>query len=243
MKKLKIGVKLICLGLFLIACSTPEMLVNKNLQEESMVYEVNGRNGWLVNQHLSFGEYQSEKVNRSWTKGYDYPFIVRFIGAKEKLSFLLKDEQGNKADVFCLGKLREQDLTLFHKYFDINLKAKDAFTGTIVVNESAAFDFYVTNLNQNNWFREVKGWVGGEGMKFVIRPVDKLENNQKMLDMQVPGFEFVLNDKVVGAVETLNRGRVWLHYDLAEEQKLLLASVAAALLLRSDLAGHNDQAS
>ena len=33
---------------------------------------------------------------------------------------------------------------------------------------------------------------------------------------------------------------VWLRNDLDEEHKLLLASIASALLLRSDLADHND---
>lgn len=240
MKKSDASWKIACLCLILSACSTPEMLVDKKLQEESMAYEVNGRNGWLINQRLSFGEYESGKVNRSWTKGYDFPFIVRFTGAKEKLSFSLKNAEGVEAEIFCLGKLREQDLTLFHEYFDINLKAKDAFTGSVVVSENAAFDFYVTNLNQNNWFREAKGWIRGENAKFEIRPVKMLGNNQRSLGMQAPGFEFVRNNKVVGAVETLNQGRVWLHNDLNEDQKLVLAGVASALLLRSELADHND---
>ena len=240
MKLGNISVKLACLGLFLTTCSTPKMLIDKNLQEEGRVYEVEGRNGWLINQQLSFGEYQTGKVKRSWTKGYDYPFIVRFSGAKEKLSFSLQDDDGNTAEVFCLGKLREQDLMLFHKYFAINLKAKDAFTGSVVVNESAVFDFYVTNLNQNNWFKAAKGWIQGEDTKFEIRPVKKLENSKRALDSQVPGFEFAYNNEVVGAVETLNRGKIWLHNELDEEQKLVLASIAAALLLRSELASHND---
>lgn len=226
--------------LLLAACSVPQMLVDQRLQGESMAYEVNGRNGWLINQHLSFGPYRSGKVDRGWTKGYDFPFIVRFTGAKEKLSFTLQDGQGNEASVFCLGKLREQDLMLFHQYFAINLKAKDAFTGSVVLNGDTAYDFYVTNLNQNNWFKEAKGWVQGENINLVIRPVEKLSNNKRMLDMQVPGFEFVLDNKVVGAVETLNRGKVWLHKDLQEDQKIVLASIASALLLRSELADHND---
>ena len=97
------------------------------------------------------------------------------------------------------------------------------------------------NLNQNNWFREAKGWIQGENANILIRPVERLDNGQRMLDMQVPGFEFLLDNKVVGAVETLNRGRIWLRRDLNENQKLVLAGVASALLLRSELADHNDQ--
>ena len=120
------------------ACTTPQILVDESLREEGTVYEVDGRNGWLVNQHLCFGEFQTGKVNRGWTKGYDFPFIIRFTGAKEKLSYFLKDGAGNEAEIFCLGKLREQDLMLFHEYFDINLKVEDAFTGSVALDEHTA---------------------------------------------------------------------------------------------------------
>ena len=224
----------------LVACSTPQIGVDDRLQDNTSLYEVEGRNGWLVNQHLSFGEFQSGKVNRSWTKGYDLPFIIRFTGAKEKLSFTLRNDERMEAEVFCLAKLREQDLTLFHKYFDINIKAKDVFTGSVVINQKDAFDFFLTNLNQNNWFREAEGEIRSDDFEIAIRPVKKLNNDQRMLAMEAPGFEFIKKGKVVGAVETLNKGRVWLHNSLSEREKLVIASVSSALLLRSELADHND---
>ena len=224
-----------------MGCTVPHMQVDDDLQKNAIRYEVEGRNGWLVNQKLSFGEYQSGKVHRSWTKGYDFPFFIRFSGAKEKLQFTMKDGQGNAVEIFCLGKLREQDLMLFHKYFDMKIKTKDAFTGSVALNKSKSFDFFVANLNQNNWFKEAQGMVHGDNLHIKIKPVKHLDNNQRSLDSQVPGFEFVLDGKVVGAVETLNKGEVWLSADLNREQKLVLAGVASALLLRSELAEHNDK--
>lgn len=237
MKKKLIAV-LILAG-FIFGCSAPHMKVDSDLQKNAGRYEVKGRNGWLVNQKLSFGEYHSSKVNRSWTKGYDFPFIIRFSGAKEKLHFSMQDSHGNTAEIFCLGKLREQDLLLFHKYFDINIKAKDAFTGSVALSQSNSYDFYVANLNQNNWFKEAKGHVFGNNLNIEIRPVKHLNNDKKMLDMHVPGFEFFQDGKIVGAVETLNKGEVWLANYLTKEERLVLAGVASALLLRSELAEHN----
>ncbi|GJM34825.1 MAG: hypothetical protein DHS20C18_38260 [Saprospiraceae bacterium] len=228
------------LALGLIACSVPQIMVDENLQADTALYNVKGRQGWLVNQHLSFGDYRTGKVDRSWTKGYDIPFIIRFSGAKEKLSFTLQDAVGDKADVFCLGKLREQDLLIFHKYFDINIKAKDAFTGSVAIGERNSFDFYVTNLNQNNWFREAEGWIKGEDLTISIQPIKHLEGGKRMLDMQAPGFSFVRDGKTLGAVEVLNQGRIWIKNDLPGEEKLLLAGVASALLLRSELGAHNE---
>ncbi len=222
------------------ACSTPRINVDEQLLSDSDLYEVQGRQGWLANQTLSFGEFQSGKVDRSWTKGYDYPFIVRFTGAKEKLSYTLKGGKDLEADVFCIGKLREQDLRLFHRYFDINLNAKDIFSGTVVLGEEIAYDFYVMNLNQNNVSRAVEGRIIGEDSFISIEPIKKLEGNKAYLSAQAPGFEFKLNGQVIGAVEVLNKGRIWIKKDLSEENRLLVASVASALLLRSDLEGHND---
>jgi len=72
-----------CLSILFFTCRVPQILVDKNLQEESIPYEVKGKNGWLINQKLSFGEYKTGEVKRSWTKGYDFPFIIRLSGAKE----------------------------------------------------------------------------------------------------------------------------------------------------------------
>lgn len=221
--------------LALASCSTPQMAVDNQLQSSSAM-PVKGRQGWMVNQRLSFGEFASSKVKRGWLKSYDIPFIVRFSGAKEKLAYDLTDGEGNTAEVFAMGKLREQDLLLFNKYFDINLKWQDAFSGTISLNEGRQhYDFLLTDLNQNNWFRPAEGFVRYEDSTIEVQPVDKLSNGKRALGMQSLGFQFVFNGEVVGAVETLNNGRVWLKDGLAPELRLVLGSVSAALLLRSEL--------
>ena len=75
------------------ACSTPQMAIDQQLHT-STAMPVKGRQGWMVNQHLSFGEFTSGKVNRGWLKRYDIPFIVRFSGAKEKLAYDLTEAAG-----------------------------------------------------------------------------------------------------------------------------------------------------
>lgn len=240
MRKKHVSIFGLLFFILLSACSTPRINVNEQLLSDSDLYEVQGRQGWLVNQTLSFGEFQSGKVDRSWTKGYDYPFIVRFTGAKEKLSFTLQNGSKNEADIFCISKLREQDLQLFHKYFDINLNAKDVFSGSIIIGGNAGYDFYITNLNQNNISRKVEGRITGEGRIISIEPIKKLEGNKAYLSAQTPGFEFTMNGELIGAVEVLNKGRIWIRKSLPEADRLLIASAASALLLRSDLEGHND---
>ena len=224
----------------LSACTTPQMRVDPGLESNSPGYLVEGRQGWQVNQRLRFGDYYTGPVSRSWTRGYDIPIVVRFSGAKESLSFDLFDSTGQNAAVRCMGKLTEKDLLVLHKYFDINIQTKDAFTGSVIVEQSKQIDFFVSNLNQDNTFRKVGGAIRGEGMDIVIRPVTQLADGSTMLGNRVPGLEMVQSGQVVGAVELLNQGRIWLANDLPAAHKLVIGGVATALLLRSDLEDHND---
>lgn len=217
------------------ACSTPHIAIDRQLQTHTQELPVKGRQGWQINQVLTLGDYRTGKVERGWTKSYDIPFVVRFSGASERLGFDLFDPAGGRTHVLVVGKLREQDMPLFRDLFRVNLNSRDLFTGTVVVQEQDGFDFYIANLNQNNWFREASGVIRGRDVAVDIRPVQRLDSGKKMLSQQAPGFEFVMDGKVVGAVETLNEGRVWLRNDLSADVKTIITGVSAALLLRTDL--------
>jgi hypothetical protein len=228
--------------LALAGCSVPQMRVDPDLRGDAIAWPVQGRNGWLVDQVLAFGPYRSGPVSRGWTKGYDYPFIVRFSGAREKLRFAVRDDAGNEAMVHCAGKLREQDLRAFRDYFDVNIKTTDTFTGTILLNEARSFDFHIENLNvqQNVGYKPLEGAVRGAGESIRLRAVWQTASGQRWLDTQPIGVEFLRDGSVIGAVETVNEGRVWIRDDLDGEVRMVLASLASALLLRSGLAEHND---
>jgi hypothetical protein len=220
-------------------CTVPYMQVDPGLSAQAQALPVSGRQGWLINQQLSFGSYSSSPVKRTWTTGYNIPFIVRFSGAKEKLGFSMRDGAGQQAELFCVGKLREIDLPVFNKAFEVNLKTTDVFTCAIALDDQA-FEFYSENLNQNPRFSSITGQLKGPGTELSIRPVGLLEGGQSSWSTSALGYEFLLDSQVIGAVETLNDGRVWIDPALANSQQLMAAGVAAALLLRSSLAEHND---
>ncbi len=229
-----------CLAVLLLSgCTVPYMRVDPQLSAQAPALSVQGRQGWLINQELSFGDYSSSPVKRSWTKGYNIPFIVRFSGAKEKLGFSMQNSAGDKAELFCLGKLREIDLPVLNKAFEVNLKTTDAFTCAIS-SADQSFEFYSENLNQNPRFNAPTGQLKGPGVELSIRPVGSLEGGQSSWSTTALGYELLADGQVLAAVETLNDGRVWIGPELSVHQQLLAASVAAALLLRSSLAEHND---
>ena len=66
------------------------------------------------------------------------------------------------------------------------------------------------------------GWlVDDAGRRLLLRP----------LALAGGGFQFELDGRVVGSVEFQAPGRVWMRDEMAPEVKLVLASVASALLL------------
>lgn len=48
------------------------------------------------------------------------------------------------------------------------------------------------------------------------------------------GYEIVDGDRALAAVETINRGRVWIAHEVSEEERARIASVATALLLADE---------
>lgn len=226
----------------LAACTAPRMRVDPALEAAASAYPVYGRSGWLLDQRLHFGEFSAGPVSRGWTKGYDYPFIIRFTGAREKLRFPVSDGLGNEAMAHCIGRLREQDLRIFRDYFDVNTNTADTFACTLRVNDSVDYDFYAANLNvqQNVGYKTMEGSVTGGAEPIGLQSVWQLSSGQRWLATEPLGVEFLRQGEVIGAVETVNEGRVWLGDELDQESRLVIGAVAAALLLRSGLAEHND---
>jgi len=91
-------------------------------------YPVKGRNGILIKQKLSFGEYQTLMVDRSWTKGNSVlsglsigtptdPDFQRLITSEkikknQTIYFALSDSLGNQANAYCVTNFSTKNLTI-----------------------------------------------------------------------------------------------------------------------------------
>ncbi|MCB0535371.1 MAG: hypothetical protein KDD14_24400, partial [Saprospiraceae bacterium] len=95
-------------GLF--ACRTADIVIDPALSANAVGMPVKGRNGWQIGQIIRYGEYTTDKVRRGWTKGYDVPFIVRFQGAKEKLSFAQFGPENMRVEVSCISKFKNVEI-------------------------------------------------------------------------------------------------------------------------------------
>lgn len=226
-------------ALFFAGCSM-HMSLNDALRSGSTIYPVKGRQGWLLNQHLSFGPYRSGKVHRGWTESYDIPLVVRFQGAKEKLRFELSDTTAQlRSEVFCVGEVKRNELPVLNDIFRIPLKDVDVFTASVYLPvRRVHWDLALYDSNKMD-FGDVSSGVlqNDAGQSIQLREVRRTEKGHSNWGGQPLGYEFVQDDAVIGAVEMLNNGRVLLKNEVPAELRFVLANTAAVLLLKTNL-GH-----
>lgn len=117
-----------CSIALLTSCSTAKMAVDDSQWNNTQELAVKGRQGLLIKQKLSFGEYKTVSVKRSWTKGsssfagwawgrpgyddYDKIIGIEFSKRKQSVRFELIDETGNESSVFCVTNARNTNFVL-----------------------------------------------------------------------------------------------------------------------------------
>lgn len=111
-----------------IQCSPVRIALEGDEWKNTEELAVKGRNGILIKQKLSFGNYHTSVVKRSWTRGnsstsgigtgipgtpeYSNIISVEYINKKQTLRFNLQDEAGRQADVYCVSRFHSKDLYL-----------------------------------------------------------------------------------------------------------------------------------
>ena len=224
-------------ALISFSCKTPNIAIGKQLKENTSVFEVSGRQGWQFNQVINYGEYTTSKIKRGWSLGYDIPFIIRFQGAKEKLSFQQNTPLSTVADVMCIGKFKNKELPVLNDFFAIELEYEDYFAGTIK-NEKLNWDFIIYEPDGNTLNDVTSGKIvnqNNNNEQIYIKAVKKIEGQANWVNIDVNGFEFIKNNESIAAVSLLNNGRVWLRNDLSDDVKLVLSSVMTSLMVRHSM--------
>jgi len=217
------------------SCKTPSVLLNQNLVSNADIYNVDGRMGLQIKQKVNFGPYSTGVIKRGWISSYNIPFIIRFSGAKEKIFFSLSDSLLT-SKIHCVGKIKQVEFNLVQSHFGILLEQEDAFAGNVEIMGGKTWDFIVHNASNSNITNPIYGFANCNDEKITIKAIRKFEGKNTILsELGVYGYEFILGDKVIGAVETLNKGRVIVSKELEPEYRLLVSSLSAALLLKTNL--------
>ena len=238
MLKTAVGISAAFCCFVLASCVTPNLVLSPNLQQGTDVMEAAGRQGWQFNQVIEFGDYSTSQVQRGWTSGFGGTFFVSFQNAKQKMSFEQFTPDRERARVNTVGKFSSTDLPLFDDSVFVNFAHESSYAGSIIPDnkEFGAWDFIITDPDGGFPSGEFDGKARSDrGDVIDIRGVKRIEGQVALMEVDNFGFEFFQDGRSVGAVSTLNNGRVWMRQDLSSETRLILASLSSSILLRHSL--------
>jgi len=213
-----------CIIALLTSCSTAKMAVDNSQWNNTQELSVKGRQGLLIKQKLSFGEYKTLSVKRSWTKGSSsfagwatgrpgYNDYERVIGTeysqrKQTIRFEMTDDKGNESSVFCLSRSREKDFmignnpnSLLNILLDISGKgdmSENTFwTKIFINNQSRSWEMLLDNEASQRNSKSYTGVVAqSHDDYYTIHPVYKIAGkNEKVYTMPVGAVGFELRNK------------------------------------------------
>ncbi len=219
-----------------VACKTPDIVISQSLKNNATIMNARGRQGWQFNQVVHFGDYHTSKIKRGWTTGYNFPFFIHFQAAQQKLHFIQYNNSSHQeATVLCVSKFLSDDISLLNSFFSYSFNYENTFAGTII-NDTDHWDFIIHNPDESLQQDANAGYLkDANGNTITIRAVKKIERQLNLVAIDIYGFEFFLHQQSIGAISILNNGRVWILHSLPANEKLVIASISSALLVRQNL--------
>lgn len=228
-----IGVHLgVVAALLLAGCRTAHMPLPDPL-ETTQRFSVEGRQGLKIKEHLRFGPYEAHAIDRSWVKGRDLQ-ILAFEGNKRKqrYTFALREGQAERWSVSCEAFLRRQAIST--EIVEVEVTNRSSVACLLWSPEDPAETWHLELLESGE--RPLAGRLSRGDMALDISGTRALHKG--LPTHATTGYHFLEEEHVIGAVEVINNGAVWLHSEAAPYLQSVLSATAAALLLLEDLRAH-----
>ncbi|MBD0284050.1 MAG: hypothetical protein ICV79_01345 [Flavisolibacter sp.] len=274
---------LFCLVIVFSSCTTAKLSIPQEFSSQATRMPVKGLNGWMINQQLSFGNYQTSKIKRGWdfsssiqyTKFRTSPEeqILRVFNIDtNKKSLLQKNkfhysiEDGNLiAEIYATEKFTEKQLVYKsnNPWLGDASKTKKyeyAFTAAIlpiIAQKSDPWSLVLINKYDadrdtarklfDRPYVEEEGYATNGKESIAIRPlrIDQVTTKsgketkirgRKMLS----GYELQRERGVVAIIDILDNS-IWLYNNQEPSDKLILSSIASAILLKRMQDVENDK--
>ncbi len=216
------------LMLVLPAFRKAQMRVPDALSSQTEALAVTGHNPRTWNKPLGFGPYNALSVREgsvfSWSVEL---FGVRGGSATKHYRLVLEGPDGAAWEVEC----RNRSIEAWRKGWSVELTA--AFTPRLVCGLAAREGERPLRLVLGSDGRKLRGVVSAAGTDatlFEVRSSHQFEGS-KLPAAEPVGYLIEHRGAAVAAVETINRGRVWLSPELEGSERGAAAAAAAALLL------------
>lgn len=258
----------------LSSCTAAKVSVPQQFSSQATKLPIKGLNGWMVNQKLSFANYQTSAIKRGWdfkssvqytrfgVKPEDFLLRVMNIGTDKQVhaqhnrfQYTLSDGN-NITEIYATEQFNEADLVFkstnpLLKDVSKTMRYNYAFTAAIVpVNMQQTDPWSVVMIHRYDVKKdtvrslfyqpqvEEEGYATNGKENIQIRPL-RLEEMTTKSGKQtkvfggplLAGYELKWDDGVVAVVDILDN-TLWLYNDLDASDKLILSSIASAILLK-----------
>jgi hypothetical protein len=251
--------------LAIAGCAPAKIGLEPQDWNDKQEYSVKGRQGILIKQKLSFGEFKTATVKRSWTRGsssFDgwvwrrpghddyYRVGTEYSNRKQTLRFDLTDNNANESSVFCITKAHSQDFvvgrsanSLLNIVLDI-LRVEDAsdnmfFVKVYLKNDEQPWEMIIDNEAAQAKSKTYTGVIAQSKDKYyTIHPVYKIAGkNDKLYTMPIGSVGYEIRNKDGKPLAAISTMDNGKVYlkPMPAEEKFLLANICTALLLQENI--------
>lgn len=230
-RAVRLSIMLTALSALQFACSTARMPVSESLDAvEPML--VTGRQAQKIKTSLSFGPFEAVEIDRSWVKGSDVQKGAFEAGRRsQRFTFLLRDQGIDRWFVSCEASLQRSAVNT--EVVDVEIQNRSKATCYLTPQPDLSITWILALSERGD--RPLEGELTNKAITLAVTGTRKLKGG--LPSQTETGFEFRKDERVVAAVEVINRGAVWLSEDTTVDRDVLAAAMAALLLLE-DLRAH-----
>jgi hypothetical protein len=258
----------------LTSCTAAKLSVPETFTSQAAKMPVKGLNGWMINQKLSFGNYETSSVKRGWDFASSLQYTKFRIRPEEALLKVFNIDTDNKslkqrnkfqytiedgnlvAEVYATEKFSEKQLVYKSNNPYLGNASKTnkyeyAFTAAIMpltTKDNDPWSLVLMNRYDiakdtarklfDRPYVEEEGYATNGKENIAVRPL-RIENVTTKSGKQtkvfggkmLSGYELQWDGGVVAIIDILDNN-IWMYKDLEPSEKLVLSSIASAILLK-----------
>jgi hypothetical protein len=222
----KSSLLLFAVTFLLSACTVATMKIDPELAGRTEPLSVTGHNPRLWNRPLAFGPFRTEQVSEGGEWRWAGPLLGGEAGVAWQRYRLTLTDGEQRIQAACKTR---------RVFFERDGWSIDPSLGRLPALQCAlrpetGGDAWVLTLRNSGPRFSGSLEPEGGGTAITLKSAHRAEGG--IVDSADPvGFTIEQNGAVIGAVETINRGRVWIDPSVAGTGRLRAAAAAAALLL------------
>ncbi|MBN1296198.1 hypothetical protein JXA80_05410 [bacterium] len=237
---IKIRLWLILPALAIIAavgggCSVARMALPEPLTVDTVELPVTGRQGLTWGQDLTFGEYQLTDIQRGWTESSSWSGVFwSRTDAHRTFQFTIRSPYRDDAVVVpAVTNARMEEVDFGGRNWSLNL----AFGTTTLTVADCRLDgeqWSVILASSDETGNVMEGVITNGSRTIEIQPVRRMQGAAYDISETV-GFNLRENDEIMGAIENINAGAVFMKRTLDGKTRDLLAIASGVIFIYNDV--------